>query len=58
MTVADAIKTLEAVEDKSVPLVICAHEFEGMEDQGWFASHLDLTESDTYVLIEGAAPKP
>lgn len=57
LTVKEAIHQLQHVEDQDAVLAICAHGFEGMENQAWFVTHLALVKPDegqSLVLVEGA----
>lgn len=57
MTVLDMVKMLMDLPPDA-KVLICAHEFPGMENQGWYVQSLDPSNDDKFVLIEGAGPLP
>jgi hypothetical protein len=57
MTVRDMTETLADLPPDAMVL-ICAHEWPGMENQGWYVQALDPSNDGKFVLIEGAGPIP
>lgn len=58
MTVREMTKALMDLPPDSAVL-ICAHEFPGMEGTGWFVQAVEPANNDApFVLIEGASPPP
>lgn len=55
MKVSEAIEQLQDME-QDADLVICGHEFPGMEERAWNVSHFAPTDDKQFVLIEGAGP--
>ena len=53
VTVSEAVRQLQAMEDQNALLAICAHGFKGMEGQAWYVTHMAPAEG--MVLIEGAS---
>lgn len=55
MKVSEALRDL-AARPQDADLLICAHEFPGMENQAWFVTHFTTGDSERFVFAEGARP--